>query len=216
MAIALEWDSQIDNTTGIEPSAMPLMTLASTAIDQVSLDMETARRNCLQYLPTDTALFLATPEDKELLRLQRKHFRPLLRWLRKSYGVDLNTSSDMSGRISHSTQAIRRVQLIVNQLDPFTLTALQSWTMDCKSLVIALALLAGETNVSTARLAARLEEESQVAVWGVVEGGHDMDRLNLAVGLSSAQTFMLLLWDADEMKEMLSTWAKIIAIDSNI
>lgn len=36
MAVAAEWDAQ-DTTKGIEPAVMPLMALASTAIDQVSL-----------------------------------------------------------------------------------------------------------------------------------------------------------------------------------
>lgn len=35
MAVAAEWDAQ-DTTKGIEPAVMPLMSLASTAIDQVS------------------------------------------------------------------------------------------------------------------------------------------------------------------------------------
>lgn len=34
-AVALEWDSQIDKRRGIQPANMPLMTLSSTAIDQV-------------------------------------------------------------------------------------------------------------------------------------------------------------------------------------
>lgn len=35
MAVAAEWDAQ-DTSKGIEPAVMPLMSLASTAIDQVS------------------------------------------------------------------------------------------------------------------------------------------------------------------------------------
>lgn len=46
--------------------------------------------------------------------------------------------------------------------------------------------------------ASRLEEEFQVEIWGVVEGGHDMDRLNNRVSLSSADLFMRLLHSSPE------------------
>jgi ATP synthase F1 complex assembly factor 2 len=35
----------------------------------------------------------------------------------------------------------------------------------------------------------RLEEEFQLEVWGVVEGGHDMDRLNNSVNLSAVSIY---------------------------
>lgn len=39
--------------------------------------------------------------------------------------------------------------------------------------------------------AARLEEEYNVERWGMVEGGHDMDRANTTLTLTAAST---LLW----------------------
>lgn len=56
------------------------------------------------------------------------------------------------------------------------------------------------------RRASRLEEEFQLEIWGVVEGGHDMDRLNNAVNLSSAGLLMQLLYDDATMKELLTAW----------
>jgi len=213
MAIAAEWDAQTDGLTGIQPATMPLMTLASTAIDQVSENPHTTHHTCLSYLPTDTVLFHAHPTERELIKLQRMHFQPLLRWLRRRFGVELRTSDALMGRIAHPAESSRRVSLMLDQLDAFTLTCVQCWTMECKSLVLALALLSGEVSVAQAREAARLEEESQAEVWGVVEGGHDMDRLNLAVGLSSAHTFMDLLWAADERERLLSRWESVVAED---
>ena len=43
-------------------------------------------------------------------------------------------------------------------------------------------------------------------IWGVVEGGHDMDRLNNSVCLSSVGTFMGLLWDQATLDRLLLTW----------
>ena len=39
-------------------------------------------------------------------------------------------------------------------------------------------------------------------IWGVVEGGHDMDRLNNAVSLSSTDTFMRLLKSDEEIQDL--------------
>ena len=37
--------------------------------------------------------------------------------------------------------------------------------------------------------ASRLEEEFNVEVWGLVEGGHDVDRVNAHTQIASAATF---------------------------
>ena len=78
LAIALEWDSQTVTGRGIQPATMPMMTLASTAIDQVKVDPSIATAQCLSYLSTDTALVYAHPEERELLKLQHETFQPLI------------------------------------------------------------------------------------------------------------------------------------------
>jgi ATP synthase F1 complex assembly factor 2 len=37
--------------------------------------------------------------------------------------------------------------------------------------------------------AARVEEEFQISSWGLVEGGHDYDRLNCSIQLRSGEVF---------------------------
>lgn len=64
-----------------------------------------------------------------------------------------------------------------------------------------------------AKEASRLEEEFQAEIWGTVEGGHDMDRLNNTVNLSSVDTFMTIYWDQqtlDRKLEKLSKETKLI------
>ena len=39
----------------------------------------------------------------------------------------------------------------------------------------------------------RLEEEFQCEIWGIVEGGHDLDRLHNKIRISSAYLFHKLL-----------------------
>ena len=65
--------------------------------------------------------------------------------------------------------------------------------LDCKSLLIGAALFEEEISVRWAMTAARIEEESQMAEWGEVEGGHDIDKSTLYMKLMAASVFLRLL-----------------------
>ena len=119
-AIALEWDDQTNIVTGIQPVTMPLTTIAATAIDQICDNPDTAHNICLSYLPTDTALFFTHTDNRILLKNQRIHFKPLLRWLRSSFGIELNTTDKLGGRITHPDESNRRISDIVYSLVYFT------------------------------------------------------------------------------------------------
>jgi chaperone required for assembly of F1-ATPase len=54
----------------------------------------------------------------------------------------------------------------------------------------------------------RLEEEFQAEIWGTVEGGHDMDRLNNTVNLSSVDSFMTVYWDSHTVERKLEKISK--------
>ena len=78
--------------------------------------------------------------------------------------------------------------------------------MECKSLVIALALVGRFINFQQAKVASRVEEEFQIDIWGVVEGGHDMDRLNNAVTCSAVDAFMNAYMPTKELEGVLKSW----------
>ncbi len=42
-------------------------------------------------------------------------------------------------------------------------------------------------------MAARLEEEFQIEAWGLVEGGHDLDRANIRVRLAAPSLLLRML-----------------------
>lgn len=203
LAVAAEWDAQNDSKRGIQPTTMPLMTLASTAIDQVAVDAAPARRTVLSYLPTDTCLFYTVPEDRILLKKQKQHFQPLVKWLKRSFDIECHTTESFAARLQHPPSTHARMSAIVDTLDPFSLTCLQCATMEAKSVVLGLALLCRQVTLEQARAASRVEEECQIEWWGAVEGGHDMDRLNNAVSLSSVGTFMGLMLREEEHAALL-------------
>ena len=83
--------------------------------------------------------------------------------------------------------------------------------MECKSLVMALALVGRHVSLEQLKLTSRLEEEFQVEIWGVVEGGHDMDRLNNQVTLATASAFMNMYWDSTALKQNIDKWKELCA-----
>ncbi|CAM9739685.1 unnamed protein product [Ascophyllum nodosum] len=190
MAVAAEWDAQVTEK-GLEPALMPLMALASTAIDQVALDPERSISTCLKYLPTDTVCFLAPDPDPVITRKQRQLWSPLRKWSDEALGIRVSTTTEIHRKPQHPPEALSRARGVLESMDELSLAAVQSVTMECKSLLIALALAFRETTVEKAFDAARLEEEYNVDRWGMIEGGHDMDRANTNLTLSAAST---LLW----------------------
>jgi len=188
LAVAAEWDFQTSES-GVQPSTMPLMTLVSTAIDHISVDPTPTIENILKYLPTDTACFLATEDDKILRRRQLKHFGPLLKDIQKKFGVTLATTENRIGKVPHPPETLQKMRETVESMDPFTLSALQCATMETKSFIIGLGLTARLISVNKAYECARIEEEFQIENWGAVDNGHDFDRIGTK--LSAAST---LLW----------------------
>jgi chaperone required for assembly of F1-ATPase len=112
----LQWDAQTDAKRGIQPATMPLMVLASTALDTVAPDRETVVRNILKYLPTDTALFLAPAEQRILLKKQRQHFDQLTRWARQEYGLDLRSSESLMGRLALPAEVLAKAEAVVRSM----------------------------------------------------------------------------------------------------
>ena len=173
---------------------MPLMILASTAIDTISADPEVAIRTCLGFLPTDSALFWTTEEDRILLKKQRMAYEPLLRWARRELRMDLPVSNQMIGKLSIPEETLNTARNILERLDEFELASLQCAVMNSKSLLIGLALVLRKLNLESACSASRIEEDFQTEIWGIVEGGHDMDILNSRISLASVDVFLTSYW----------------------
>ena len=112
----MEWDAQTDVKIGIVPSTMPLMILASTAIDHVKVDPADARKTCLSFLPTDAALFKTTSRDRVLLARQKESHEPILNWLNDTFKVDLMTTDEMIFRLQHSEESLRKLRNIVESM----------------------------------------------------------------------------------------------------
>jgi len=116
LAIAAEWDAQTCAKRGIEPATMPLMTLVSTAIDQIQFDRETAIENSMKYFPTDSALFHTDDTDRILLSKQRQHLNPAVRWMSRLLRKEIPTTSSVSGRIQHAPETTAAIESILRKM----------------------------------------------------------------------------------------------------
>ncbi|KAL7515616.1 hypothetical protein ACHAXN_013380 [Cyclotella atomus] len=213
LAVASEWDAQKEY---LRPAQMPLMTLCCTAIDQVASDPTPHRMDVLRYLRNDTSCYWADPgEDRVLHRKQSQAWdglhQSLLRDMlglsddlgpAQAFGGDealllsrRSEGNSVSG-LPHPPILVERAQKFVNGLDAWNLAALYSACAESKSFFIGSALIfeakqryegnGSNRDAKWAVTAARVEEEFNIEAWGLVEGGHDYDRLNSSIQMHSA------------------------------
>lgn len=194
-ALAHEWEMQ---TNIIRPATMPLMVITCSAIDVTQFKREDIISELKRYLTTDTLCFFQDEVEKVHLK-QQSIWKPVIEEFSTHFGeVDVRT--DMSCP-KHPESTVNKVTEYLNSLDHFQLTAMESLTSGLKSIITSLTLLksiqATQVNRSItsneAIQIARLEEEHQIEEWGLVEGGHDIDRANIEVQTISAATFLKLL-----------------------
>jgi ATP synthase F1 complex assembly factor 2 len=218
MMIAAEWDSQLKQ---IQPSNMPLMTLACTTLDQAALHPKHYRDEAINFLRTDTTCFWADPtEDRLLHRRQKQAWQGLHDFCCDRLGGSSPTTAlGIEGILMTRKRGSEKPQTglphpeiltelaikWIYSLDAWQLVALNSIANQAKSFLIAFAILESNgLNISNNNVgkvvcpfpditkvseACRVEEEFQISCWGLVEGGHDYDRLNCNIQLQSANLF---------------------------
>ncbi|KAF7304660.1 Nt-Gln-amidase domain-containing protein [Mycena kentingensis (nom. inval.)] len=170
--VAAEWDHQ---NTVLKHHALPMTSLVSRAIDSLG-DPEIStevQKSLLRYLDTDTICF-HQDHPRPLVELQDKHWIPLLAWARSTYGVELTTSDSVLFN-SQPDATKSRLKQVLSTLNQWEIAGMERATYTTKSLLIALALVKKHMSVEQAALAALVEVNSQIAVYGEVEDTHDVD-----------------------------------------
>jgi chaperone required for assembly of F1-ATPase len=59
---------------------------------------------------------MTTEDDRILLKKQKTHFNPLIRWANKSFGLELKSTQLIGGRIQHPDTTTKRVKHLIEQL----------------------------------------------------------------------------------------------------
>ena len=114
----MQWDAQsATDKRGIQPATMPLMILASTAIDTIRVDKAPFIKTGLNYLPTDSSLFFTGADgDRILFKKQKMAYEPLVRWARRDLQLELPTTDQMVGKLKIPDVTLEYAKSIVERL----------------------------------------------------------------------------------------------------
>lgn len=180
IAVAAEWDAQKGR---IRPSSMPLTGLACAALDVIPEFGLKMQSSILRFIDTDTAC-IRPDTPRELVSAQNDSLDPVIEHVKKQSGCEVNV---VRGTLAapQGEGLNKWMKKVVEGLDDWSLVAMDSATSSSKSVLVAVALRDGAVSAEDALKAARSEEMWQSKVWGVVEGGHDMDDADISVRLSA-------------------------------
>lgn len=103
-----------------------------------------------------------------LVRLQKEHWDPLVKWLKDTYGITLGQTTGF-GLPEHSEGARDKLRAVLAEMDGWELAAFERAVYATKSFVIALAFVKGRITANEAAEAAHVEVRSQIEQWGEVE-----------------------------------------------
>lgn len=160
-AIAGEWDAQGEE---IEPAGMPMYRLANTAIDIVAPRRDKVIADLAGYGDADLLCYRAA-QPRDLVARQAAGWQPLLDWAAVHYNARLEITTGV-GHVAQSRAALDALQAAVAGHDDWELACLNDFTTISGSLVLALAVSAGEIDWRKCWELSRLDEEFQNERWG--------------------------------------------------
>lgn len=160
-AVAAEWANQGER---VAPHTMPLTQFASTAVDRVGPERPTIIAGTAAYAETDLLCYRAE-EPPELAERQARLWQPLLDWAALRFDAVLKVQSGLMP-VSQDPQALNALRAAVEAHDDWRLTALQTATSACGSLVVGLALLEARLDAEAAFEVSQVDETWQIEKWG--------------------------------------------------
>ena len=160
-ALADEWRAQGET---IDPRSFVLRDLVDYAIDRVAPDPAAAVARLLPFAETDTLCYRADP-DEPLFRRQQELWEPLLQAAETRHRVRLERVSGIVHR-PQPPETLARLRETLQELDPFTLAALETLTSLAASLTIGLSALEPDAIPSALFDAANCEQDWQAEQWG--------------------------------------------------
>lgn len=160
-AIADEWRA-VDGE--IDPRAMPLTGLANAAIDRIAPDPAAFAAGLAKFGESDL-LYYRAESPEELVARQRAAWDRLLDWARNRYDVHFEVTSGVMHRAQPEATVARLAEAVAARA-PFELAGLSPVITVTGSLVAALALLEGASDVESVWRAARIDDDWQTEQWG--------------------------------------------------
>lgn len=161
-ALAEEWAAQGET---VVPSSMPLMQLASTAIDRMTLTRAQVTGFLIGFGGSDVLCYRAeAPAD--LAALQHARWQPWLDWAAQELGARLAVTVGVVPVVQEQ-ESLETLRHRIEAYDDWTMTALQSLAPCLGSLVLAIAVAEGKLEAAEAFELSRLDELFQAERWGI-------------------------------------------------
>ena len=162
-ALAAEWDAQGEE---IKPADMPLTRLANAAIDGVADAPDSTRAAIAAYAESDLASFRAEGPE-ELIAEQSAGLDPVLAFALARLGAPFLRARG----VVHVRQPLQTLARVRDGFDaigsPFALTALHTIVSMTGSALLGLALWNRAFDAERIWLLAHIDEDHQIARWGV-------------------------------------------------
>jgi chaperone required for assembly of F1-ATPase len=160
-AVAEEWRAVGE---AIDPRVMPLTGLANAAIDRIAPDPAAFAAGLAKYGESDL-LYYRADMPAPLVERQRAAWDPVLDWARGRYDVHFEVAIGVIHR-AQPEATIARLADAVAARSAFELAGLSPVVTVSGSLVLALALLEGASDVAAVWRAATTDEQWQAEQWG--------------------------------------------------
>ena len=163
-AVAAEWQAQEAN---INPGTMPLTRFANTAIDAVSDAQKEVANDIAAYAGRDLLCYRAvTPPD--LTRLQAASWDPVINWAREALAAHFTVVEGVMP-VDQPVLTLKKFSAALEPHDAFKLTALHVLTTLTGSALLTLAHARGFLPADDFWMAAHVDEDYQILLWGADE-----------------------------------------------
>lgn len=186
-AVAEEWQAQGET---VEPRTMPLMRLVATALDRVAAERERVEADLVAFGASDLLCY-RTDSPAELGQRQTALWQPPLDWAARTLDAPLVVTTGLVA-VAQPEAAVSALARHLGRLPALELMVVHAVTVATGSLVLGLALHAGEIDAGAAFEAGLVDELYNLEVWGEDPGGRA--RLDaLREELAQAERLLLLL-----------------------
>ena len=159
--VAAEWRAQ---ETHLDPAAMPMTRLANSVVDWVSGALAEVAADAVKYAGTDLLCYRAEGPERLVAR-QTESWDPLLDWIEETHGARLLVAEGIV-HVAQDRDALSALRAVVDRLDAWRLAGLHVLTTLTGSFVLALAVVEGRLDRSTAWSLAHLDEDWNRELWG--------------------------------------------------
>lgn len=161
-AIAAEWNAQGEE---IAPLSMPLLRLADTVIDGIVPNCEAVIAAILRFGDNDLLCYRAH-QPPDLAQRQAAAWDPMLDWAAQRHGAHLVVGQGLN-HVEQPAGALTALRQALETLDSYTLAGLHVIAAVTGSIVLALAVVEGETSSLHAFQISRIDETYQAEKWGL-------------------------------------------------